>query len=121
MAVTATFVRASDYRLFYAIQHDGAAGDQILIDNATLQANAAGKPHILKVLQTVMADDAAAVRWLMAGEAAVVRITPGSEAFWSVDAQANTITDLPEIVVDGQAGTVNDGLLELQVLHTINK
>jgi hypothetical protein len=46
MAVTATQIRATDYRLFYAISHDGLVGDQLVITNATLQAFAAGHPNI---------------------------------------------------------------------------
>jgi hypothetical protein len=119
MAVTATLVRATDYRLFYAISHDGAAGDTAIISNATLQADAGGRPHLLKVLQTAVVSDAEAVLLLMGGGGSVVRITPGKEAFWSVDAQNSG--GLAQIEVSGQAGTINDGILELQVLHTIDK
>ncbi len=119
MAVTATLVRATDYRLFYAINHDGAAGDALIISNATLQADAAGHEHILKVLQTPVASDAEAVILLMGGLGSVVRLTPGKEAFWSVDAQNSG--GLAQIEISGQAGTINDGIMELQVLHTIDK
>ncbi len=114
MAVTAILVRATDYRLVYAIQHDGAAGDSLTITNATLQADAAGKPHLLKVLQTTVADDAAAVTLLMAGQGTVARITPGQLVHWSIDAQENG-GGLAEIIIDSEPATVNDGLLELQV------
>jgi hypothetical protein len=114
MAVTAVLVRATDYRLFYAIDHDGAAGDSLTVTNATLQADAAGKPHLLKVLQTSVADDAAAVGLLMAGVGSVVRITPGTQYTWSVDAQENG-ANLAQLVIDGEPGQINNGLLELQV------
>jgi len=119
MAVTATFVRATGYRLFYAIAHDGLAGDSVTISNATLQADAAGKDHILAMLQTAVTSDAEAVNLLLAGGQGVAHILPGKEAFWSLDAQNNN--GLAELVLSGQAATLNDGLLELQVLHTVNK
>jgi hypothetical protein len=114
MAVTVSLVRATDYRLFYSIDHDGAAGDSFTITNAALQADAAGKPHLLKVLQTSVADDAAAVGLLMAGVGAVVRITPGTQYAWSVDAQEDG-ANLADLIVDGEPGQINNGLLELQV------
>jgi hypothetical protein len=50
---------------------------------------------------------------LMGGVGSVIRITPGKEAFWSVDAQH--ALGLADLIVDGQAATINDGILELQV------
>ncbi len=117
MAVTATPIHATDYRLFYSISHDGAAGDTYTISNAALQAAASGHPNVLAMLQTPVASDLEAVLLLVGGAQGVARITPGKLAFWSLDAKANA--GLAEIEVTGQAGTVNDGILELQVLHTI--
>jgi hypothetical protein len=119
MAVTATLVRASKYRLFYAISHDGAAGDTLTISNATLQADADGREHILKVLQTAVQNNAEAVQLLMAGVGAVTRITSGKLVLWAVDAQETG--QLADLLIEGEAGTINDGILELQVLHTIDK
>jgi hypothetical protein len=117
MAVSAVLVRATDYRLFYSIDHDGAAGDQLIITNATLQADAAGKPHLLKALSTSVADDAAAVFLLLAGVGCVTRITPGTSNAWSVDAQENG-ANLADLILDGEAGQINNGLLELQVVFS---
>jgi hypothetical protein len=119
MAVTATFIRATDYRVFYAISHDGAAGDTVTITNAQLQAAAAGHPNVLAMLQTPVSSDYEAVVLLVGGARGVARVTPGKLAFWSLDAKNNG--GLAEVEVTGQAGTINDGILELQVLHTINR
>jgi hypothetical protein len=113
MAITVTLVRATDYRLFYAIDNDGG-GATYTITNATLQADAAGKPHLLKAFQTAVADDAAAVLLLMAGVGTVVRITWGTTNPWHIDAQEDG-GGLAELILESGGITANNGLLEIQV------
>lgn len=120
MAVSITLIRADAYRMFYAISHDGAAGDTATRTNAQLLADAASSPRIQEALRTAVADNAAAVLLMMAGGKAVTHITPGTAAAgWAVDWNENA--NLAELEVEGEAGIVNDGILEIQVLHSYNK
>jgi hypothetical protein len=121
MAVSITFLRADAYRMFYAISHDGAAGDTASRTNAQLLADAASSPRIQEVLRTAVDNDAEAVLLMMAGGKAVTHITPGTAAAgWAVDWSEDG-SNLAELEVEGEAGTANDGILEIQVLHSYNK
>lgn len=120
MAVTITFLRADAYRLFYAISHDGLAGDTAVRTNAQLLSDAGSNPRIQEVLRTPVADAAAAVVQMMAGGKAVTHITPGTAgAGWAVDWQE--VDNEVQLEVEGETGIVNDGILEIQVLHSYNK
>lgn len=118
MAVTATLIHATDHALVYAIAHTGGGADQITISNATLQTDAAGKPELLEMLQTPVANNAEAVILLMARHPGVSRITMGAAAFWHIDAEEDG-ANRARVVIDGQAGTANEGILELVRVHTI--
>lgn len=120
MAVTITFIRADAYRMFYAISHDGAAGDTVARTNAELLADAASSPRIQEVLNTPVADGAAAVTMMAGGEKAVTSVTPGvAAAGWAID--WNEVANRVELEVEGETLTINDGILQIQVLHSYNK
>jgi hypothetical protein len=121
MTVSATFLRATPYRMFYAIAHDGNPGDTLVITNAELQAAMGAHPVLKEVLNTSVADDAAAVLLMAAGGRAVTRITPGTAAAgWAMDWLADG-GNLPELEIEGETGIVNDGLIEIEVLHSYTR
>jgi hypothetical protein len=116
MPVTATLVRATDYRLFYAIDYNNQpAGNPLIIASATLQADAAGKPHLLKVFQTAVANNTEAIFLLLGGVGCVSRLTPGESVAWSLDAQRGELSGLAELLIESGLGGNNNGILELQV------
>jgi hypothetical protein len=120
MAVTITFVRADAYRLFYAISHDGAAGDTEVRTNAQLLVDAGSSPRIQEVLNKEVADGAAAVTMMAGGGKAVTHVTPGKAAAgWAIDWQE--VANHVQLEVEGETGLINDGILEIQVLHSYNK
>lgn len=124
MAIHLTRINTTAYRLFYALNHDGAAGDTLTRTNAELLVDAATAPRILALLNTPVLNDAAAVMLMTCayGEpAAVTHVMPARvAAHWRIDYEADG-NNRAQLVVESTPGQVNEGILEIQVVHSYNK
>lgn len=120
MAVTATLLRATDYRLIYSINHDGAAGDAFTITNAALVAASANSSILQAMFNTAVANDAAAAQLLAGATPGVTRLLPNTRALWAIDIEEDG-ANRAQIVITGQAGTANDGVLEIQRVHSYDR
>lgn len=128
MAVTITFISATHYRMFYNMNHDGAAGNNATRTNAQLLADAAGSPDLQALLNTPVATDVDAVLLMTCAvgqPGAVTHIMPGSALGaashdWAVDYEADG-NNRVRMLAFGEAGFVSEAIFEIQIVHTYNK
>jgi len=117
--VAATLVRATAHALVYAITNSAGGADQLTITNAVLQGHAAGQPTLLEMLQTAVANDAAAVNLLLARAPGQVGLVWGEAQSWHIDAVNGG--GLADLVLDSAAGVTNNGLLILEFIHSTHR
>lgn len=125
MTVTAALLKATQYRLFYQLNHDGAGGDTLVISAATLLTDAGPAPRLQELLNTLVANDAAAALLMLTtpGATNIVNtigggVTPQS---WSVTWTRDAGTGRAECTVEGTAGTASDAILEIRLVHTYDR
>jgi hypothetical protein len=117
MATTATFVRASEHRMFFALSYDGAGPNAVTITNAELAAAAAGHHLLEEMVGTAVADDLAATMLLAAGLPGVCRVY-GKEYRWGLAFEEDG-GNLAQVVVTTSLAA-DDAILEIHRLHSIN-
>ena len=121
MAVTATLLGATAYRLAYKLDYDGVGQATGTITNATMQTDAAGSQRLLNdVLTQTVADDDAAESLMMGLPCVTHLVNTGAGALprtWAVSAEADG-GNLPQFLVRAENGIASTAVLSIDCRYS---
>lgn len=120
MAVTATLAKATPHCLVYSVVHDGAGGDALVLDNATMLADALAGPLRELLSEVFNPNSQATARARMLGDASGLAdqdLTniPHCHCYFTNQIQGAAVASQSVAVVDADVDAVAGGNFELNL------